>query len=243
MSISSERLQQLEEFCKKYNLFFEDKDLLNQAFVHSSYTRENNLDISLSYEKLEFYGDAVLKLVVSKLLYDNFPDFAEGKLTKARAELVSDKNIFEYAKQIGFCDLIVLGKNEKKQGGAKKESIIACAFEAFLGALFIEYKANGFEKAKEFIENNFLDDILKIEEKMNFLNPKATLQEYTQGINRQLPKYIVVSEVGKAHKKTFFVEVSFNDEIIGKGDAQTIKQAEQNAAFDALKKLGVIKWV
>ena len=99
MSISSERLQQLEEFCKKYNLFFNDKDLLNQAFVHSSYTRENNLDISLSYEKLEFYGDAVLKLVVSKLLYDNFPDFAEGKLTKARAELVSDKNIFEYAKQ------------------------------------------------------------------------------------------------------------------------------------------------
>ena len=110
-----------------------------------------------------------------------------------------------------------------------------------MGALFIEYKVNGFEKAKEFIENNFLDDILKIEEKMNFLNPKATLQEYTQGINRQLPKYIVVSEVGKAHKKTFFVEVSFNDEIIGKGDAQTIKQAEQNAAFDALKKLGVIK--
>ncbi len=241
MSISSERLQQLKDFCEKYNLSFEDKTLLNQAFIHSSYTRENNLDISLSYEKLEFYGDAVLKLVVSKILYDNFPEFAEGKLTKARAEIVSDKNIFEYAKQLGFCDLIILGKNEKKQGGAKKESIIACAFEAFLGALFIEHKENGFEKAKEFIENNFLNDILKIEEKMNFLNPKATLQEYTQGINHQLPQYAVVFETGKAHKKTFFVEVSFENEVIGKGDALTIKQAEQNAAFDALKNLGVIK--
>lgn len=241
MSISSERLKNLDEFCEKYDLVFEDKNLLNQAFIHSSYTRENNLDVSLCYEKLEFYGDAVLKLVVSNILYDNFKNFAEGQLTKARAELVSDRNIFEYAKCLGFCDLIILGKNEKKQGGANKESIIACAFEALLGAIFIEYKEKGYEKAKKFIEDNFLNDILQVEEKMKFLNPKAILQEYTQGVNHKLPEYEVVEEKGKAHNKTFFVEVSFKDEVIGKGNAQTIKQAQQNAAFDALKNMGVIK--
>jgi ribonuclease-3 len=241
MSISSERLEELNNFCNKYNLFFEDKQLLNQAFVHTSYIRENNLDVSMSYEKLEFYGDAVLKLVISNILYEKFSQFSEGELTKTRALLVSDKNIFEYAKRIGFCDLIVLGKNEKKQGGAKKESIIACAFEAFLGALFIEYKQDGYKKAKDFFEENFLDDILSVKDKIEFSNPKASLQEYTQAINHKLPIYTVVKEEGRAHNKTFFVEVSFDDKVIGKGNAQTIKQAEQNSACDALKNLGVIK--
>lgn len=241
MFISKERKKQLRKFQKKYSLRFKNLELLNQAFVHTSYTNENGIDEKLSYEKLEFYGDAVLKLSISDFLYNHFSDYSEGELTKLRAELVSDKNIFEYAKLLGFEELILLGRNEKKQGGAKKESILACAFEALLGAIFINYKSKGYKKVKEFLEENFIDDILSIDKKIKYLNPKAILQEYTQGINHKLPEYILVDEVGKAHNKEFFVEVKFNDEIIGSGSAKSIKKAQSEAAFDALKNLKLIE--
>lgn len=241
MSISKERKEQLLKFQEKYNLKFKDIELLDQAFIHTSYTNENNLDEKMSYEKLEFYGDAVLKLAISDFLYNHFVDYNEGELTKLRAEIVSDKNIFEYAKILGFEELIVLGKNERKQGGAKKESIIACAFEALLGAIFINYKKQGYEKVKSFLEQNFIDDILSVDKKIRTLNPKAILQEYTQGINKKLPEYILVKEEGKAHNKNFWVDVKFNDEIIGSGCAKSIKKAQSEAAKNALKKLDLIE--
>ena len=120
-NLDDERIKKLNEFQEKYNLDFSDLELLNQAFIHSSYVRENNMEISDCYEKLEFFGDAVLKLAMSDFLYNHYTTLAEGELTKLRAEIVSDKHIFEYAKQLNFEDLIVLGRNEKKQGGAKKE--------------------------------------------------------------------------------------------------------------------------
>ena len=241
MFIYKERKKQLRIFKKKYNIKFRHLELLNQAFIHTSYTNENSLSADLSYEKLEFYGDAVLKLVVSDFLYNHFTNYNEGELTKLRAEIVSDKNIFNYAKKLGFEDLIVLGKNEKKQGGAKKESILACAFEALLGAIFIENKQRGYKKVYEFMKENFFEDILEVEKNICLLNPKAVLQEYTQGINRQLPEYVLVSEAGKAHKKEFFVEVKFQNEILGKGCANSIKKAQIQAAHEAIIKLGLIK--
>lgn len=240
-NLDDERIEKLNAFQKKYNLNFSNLELLNQAFIHSSFVRENNIDISKCYEKLEFYGDAVLKLIMSDFLYNHYLDLAEGELTKLRAEIISDKHIFEYAKQLNFEELIILGKNEKKQGGAKKESIIACAFEALLGAIFIEYKDNGYKKAKEFIKENFIEDIYSIDKNISKFNPKAILQEYTQGIDKKLPEYILIKEEGAAHKKTFFVEVKYNNKIIGKGDDKSIKKAEQNAAYDALKNLKVIE--
>lgn len=241
IEITPDRIKQLKDFQKKYKLKFNDIALLNQAFVHTSYVRENDIDVKLSYEKLEFYGDAVLKLVISDFLYNHFLDYSEGELTKVRAELVSDRNIFEYAKKLGFEDLIILGKNEKKQGGAKKESILACAFEALLGAIFIEYKEKGYKKAKEFLENNFIDDIFAIETKLSLLNPKAMLQEYTQGKTKELPEYKLIAEIGSDHNKTFTYEVLYDSKSIGKGSAKSIKQAQQEAAKDALIKLNLIK--
>ena len=241
MHISDVRINQLKDFQKKYDLKFKNIELLNQAFIHSSYTNENNLDISLCYEKLEFYGDAVLKLVISDFLYNHYTDFSEGELTNARAEIVSDRHIFEYAKMLGFSELVILGKNEYKQKGNKKESILACAFEALLGAIFIEYGKNGYKKVKEFIQNNFIDDIFSIDKKMPQINPKAILQEYTQGIDKKLPEYIVTKEIGAAHKKTFFVDVLYKNEVIGCGSALSIKKAEKEAAYDAVKKLNLIK--
>lgn len=241
MHISDDRKKQLIEFQQKYDLNFKDIKLLNQAFVHTSYTYENNLDVSNSYERLEFLGDAVLKLTVSSIFYNNFPDINEGELTKIRGEAVSDKYIFEFAKKLGFEDLVLLGKNEKKHGGNKKESILACAFEAFLGAVYLEYKNKGYKKAYDFLYSNFLNEILDVYNNTSKLNPKAQLQEYTQAINRKLPLYKTVKEVGLEHDKTFFVEVSFENKIIGKGSAKSIKQAQQNAAMDALYKLNIVK--
>mgnify|MGYP001143535085 CR=1 FL=1 len=223
MSISKERMEVLLDFQKKYDFNFSNPELLNQAFCHTSYTRENNLEVSKSYEKLEFYGDAVLKLVVSDIVYNYFTNYAEGILTKLRAEVISDRNIFRYALSLGFDKLILLGDNERKQGGQKKESILACAFEALLGAIFIEYKDEGYKKAFSFIKDNFFDDIISIEKELNKLNPKAALQEYTQSVNHKLPKYNVVREEGKEHEKTFFVEVEFEGEVIGAGSAKSIK--------------------
>ena len=240
MRISNERKIKLEEFEGKYNLEFKNLELLNQAFVHSSYTRENNLDVALSYEKLEFYGDAVLKLAVSDFLYNHFVDYTEGELTKIRAEVVSDRNIFEYAKKLGFSELIILGKNEKKLGGAKKESILACAFEALLGAIFVEYNEFGYKKAKEFLYDNFIDDILSLN-KTSMLNPKAVLQEYTQGLNKKLPQYILVDEFGQDHNKTFVVQVIYENKVLGEASAQSIKKAQQEAAYLALLKLNLVK--
>lgn len=241
MFISKERKKQLRAFKKKYSIKFRHLEFLNQAFVHTSYTNENNLSIDESYEKLEFYGDAVLKLIISDFLYNHFTNYNEGELTKLRAEIVSDKNIFKYAKKLGFEELIVLGKNEKKQGGAKKESILACAFEALLGAIFIENKQRGYKKTYEFLKENFYEDILEVEKNICLLNPKAILQEYTQGINHQLPEYVLVSESGKAHKKEFSVEVKFKNKVLGRGTANSIKKAQIEAAHEAIKKLNLIK--
>ena len=110
-----------------------------------------------------------------------------------------------------------------------------------MGAIFIEYKKKGYNKAYEFIEANFLDDILSTKNKISLLNPKAILQEYTQSINQKLPIYTLIDEKGKEHDKTFFVEVSFMDKIIGKGSAKSIKQAQVEAAIDAIKNLGINK--
>lgn len=237
----AERMRELEEFQEKYNLKFKNTSLLNRAFCHSSYTKENSLDENLSYERLEFLGDAVLKLSVSEILYSKYPNHQEGRLSKIRSEIVSDRNISKYAKKLGFEKLLILGKNERKHKGAEKESILACAFEALLGAVFLEYSSRGYKKALEFLKENFLDDILSMEKFCDLLNPKAILQEYTQGLNHNLPEYILVKEEGKEHDKTFYVEVKYNDEILGKGHSKTIKSAQQNAAYSALVKLNIIK--
>lgn len=240
MCISNEQKKKLEEFQKKYNLEFSDIKLLNQAFVHTSYTNEHSLDALQSYERLEFFGDAVLKLCISEFLFNKYPESKEGELTELRAQIVSDRYIFNFAKKLDFESLIVVSTSEKAQGGNKKESILACAFEALLGAIFINYKEQGYKKAYEFLIDNFKEEILDIKNKIAFLNPKAKLQEYTQSINKSLPVYETVEENGKAHDRTFYVEVSFNNKIIGKGSAKSIKQAQQEAANDALKGLGIL---
>ncbi len=229
MLVSKARKKELSDFLKKNGLKFKDFDLLNRAFSHTSYIYENNLQRIESYERLEFLGDAVLKLAISDILYSKFSDKTEGQMSEQRSAIISDKSISIFAEKIGMQELILTGKCEKNEG-AKKESILACAFEALLGAIYLEYKDKGYLKGKEFLINNFYDDILNVD----FSNPKAALQEFTQKYNHNLPEYVTLMEEGSAHNKTFTMGVYYEDKLIAKAQAKTKKQAEFLAAKEAL---------
>lgn len=235
MEISPERKAELKDFIQKFGLNFDDFDTLNRAFVHTSYTYEKNLQASESYERLEFLGDAVLKIAISDYLFKNYPDKSEGDLTKHRAWVVSDKELAVLAKKCGLSELILLGKNEENLNGRQKSSILACAFEAFLGAIYLEYRQLGLKAVYDFLIDNFEDDILN----SKLHNYKALLQEYTQGKNHRLPVYRVLDEYGLAHDKTYIMGVYYNDVLVAQGEGKSKKDAEQIAAKLALELLNV----
>ena len=235
MEISAERKKELIEFISKFGLNFEDFSLLNRAFVHTSYTNENSIDILESYERLEFLGDAVLKIAISDFLFKKFPDLREGDLTKHRSWVVSDKELSVFAGKIGLSKLILLGKNEECLGGREKPSILACAFEAFLGAIFFLFKELGLKAVYDFLIDNFENEILN----SKLHNYKAILQEYTQGESHKLPVYKVLDEFGLSHDKTYIIGVYYNDILVSEGEGRSKKDAEQAAAKKALEFLKV----
>lgn len=221
-----------------YGITVQDSSLFKIALTHPSYTKENNLPYSENYERLEFLGDAVLKLLTSKILYEKYPQYTEGELSKIRSIVVSDNTLSKIAKEIGLCDLIILSKHEAKQGFAKIESVSACAFEAVLGAFYCDGKLNELVPFLKQVMTPYIEEVDK-----NFVkyNAKAILQEYTQSIDKHTPVYELIDSTGPAHKKVFTVSVSFQDKIIAKGSGKTKKDAEQQAAFEACKIMGVIK--
>ena len=215
-----------------------DKNLVKIALTHPSHTKENNLPDLENYERLEFFGDSVLKLFTSKLLYQKYPTSPEGELSKIRSILVSDAILAKVAIQIGLDRLIILGPSEEKQGGRKRESNIACSLEAVLGAYYFSGQQ---EKIEEFIKNyiiTFAEDVDKHFEKYN---AKDILQQYTQGQDKTRPEYRVVSVDGPAHKPRFNVEVIWNGKIVAKACGKSKKEAEQSAALEACKTLGIIE--
>lgn len=209
-----------------------------RALTHTSYTGENDIDVSESYERLEFLGDAVLKLCMTDILYNKYADYNEGSMTKIRSILVSDNTLAKLGKNIGLDKLLILGKQEEKTGGRKRASIIACAFEAILGAYYLD---DSYKKVAKFLDKLFAEEIEKVDSNFGKINAKETLQEYTQGQNKQLPKYKVVGEKGPEHAKIFIVEVSYMDKVLAQGEGKTKKEAEQNSAIIACEKLGIIK--
>lgn len=235
MDISADRKQELQDFIDRFNLQFDDFELLNQAFIHTSYTNENNIDALQSYERLEFLGDAVLKIAISEFLYKKFPNYREGELTKHRSWVVSDKQLALLASKAGFAKLILLGKNEESLGGRDKPSILACSFEAFLGAVFLEYKQLGLKAVFDFLIDNFENDILN----SKLHNYKAILQEYTQSKTHKLPIYRVLNESGQPHDKTYVIGIYYNDVLIARGEGKSKKDAEQAAAKNGLEFLNI----
>lgn len=212
----------------------EDFSLFEKAMRHTSYVHEADIPLECSYERLEFLGDAVLKLIISKYLYLKFPDYKEGVLSKLRGEIVADKTLADFATKIGLNSFILLSNNERKSGGEHKQSILACAFEAFLGAIYLTCNYN---RVEDFIISNFSSDIIMIEENIEKINPKQQLQEYTQEQSHTLPEYILLSKTGSEHNSTFEIAVYYNSKLLAKGYGTSKKSAQQDAAKNAIEYL------
>lgn len=214
-----------------------DEDLINKALTHPSFTKEQNLDSLQSYERLEFFGDSVLKLFTSKLLYETYADYTEGSLSKIRSILVSDSILSSIAFEIGLDKLIKLGPAEEKQGGRKRESNLACTLEAILGAYYLSGKTEAIEN---FIAKYILPFAKDIDAHFEKYNAKDILQQYTQSIDKTLPVYRTVAITGPAHKPVFEIEVEWQGKIIASGKGKNKKEAQQNCAYEACKILGAI---
>ena len=215
----------------------EDETLVEKALTHPSYTKELNLNDLLNYERLEFFGDSVLKLFTSKLLYNTYSDYPEGDLSKIRSILVSDAILSKIAFEIGVDKRIKLGPAEEKQGGRKRESNLACAVEALLGAYYLNGKMIEIEN---FISKYLMPYAKDIDEHFEKYNAKDLLQQYTQGIDKTLPVYRTVAVHGPAHKPEFEVAVEWQDKILATAFGKSKKEAQQNCAYEACKILKVI---
>ena len=236
--LSVDRKEELEQFIKTLNIEKTDVGLLDVALTHPSFNFEKNLDNEPDYERLEFLGDSVLRLVVSELLFDKYPNYDEGKLTKIRSYLVSDEFLAKLAEKINLGNVVKVGYHEEKDGGRKKESILACAMEAVIGAVF---KSCEFEKAKEYVFQLYNMTDIDVSMILYMYNSKELLQQYTQSKTKSLPEYELTKEYGKAHNKTYEVCVKYQGDVLGIGEAKTKKEAEKIAAFNALKKLKIVK--
>ena len=218
-------MKQLE---KNIGYHFRDKNLLKTAVTHSSFANENRGGLAYN-ERLEFLGDAVLQLVTSEKLFKENPDMPEGRMSKQRAALVCEDALAGYSKEIQLGDFMQLGKGEEATGGRNRPSILADAFEALIGAIFLD---GGMDNAKRFVRR-FLDVA-----HTSLKDYKTLLQEIIQKNPGERLSYVVIGESGPDHDKVFNVEVHLNSNVIGKGTGKSKKQAEQAAAKEALALMG-----
>lgn len=213
---------------------FKNPALLNEALTHSSYANEHKSQHIKYNERLEFLGDSVLSIVVSDYIYKNCPELPEGELTKLRASLVCENSLYEFAKKIDLGKYLILSKGERNNGGADRPSILSDAFEALIAAIYID---GGFAPASKHILN-FVIPAIKNSKKKKINDYKTTLQEIIQKNPGEKLEYVLVKESGPDHNKHFVVEVHLNSNVIGKGGGRSKKEAEQQAAREALELMG-----
>lgn len=223
-----ERFQTLE---KQIQYEFKNKSLIKQALTHSSYANECKTGKCQHNERIEFLGDAVLELAVSEYLFQNYPQENEGKMTKLRSSLVCEFTLSQCARDIHLGDYLYLSKGEEMTGGRERNSILCDAFESIIGAIYLD---SGFEQAKQFIYQYLLQDV---EDKTLFYDAKTILQEMVQGNNWGMLSYVLLEEKGPDHNKEFLVQAQVGDRILGNGIGRTKKAAEQQAAYEAIKRL------
>lgn len=209
----------LKKFQSELGFTFNDENLLKQALMHTSYVNEHR-DLSLKdNERLEFLGDAVLELAVSQYLYRHFTDMPEGKLSKFRANIVCESSLEKFAKSIQLYDYIFLGKGEESSGGRMRPSILADAFEAVIGAIYLD---QGFDKALSFLSEVVFPHI-KPGAFSHVMDYKTVLQEKVQE-NGCSVTYQIVSEHGPAHNKRFVAQAIVGDQIVGEGEGRSKKE-------------------
>ncbi|MCO6450538.1 MAG: ribonuclease III [Caldilineales bacterium] len=225
-----ESVQELED---RLPIAFNDKTLAVRALTHRSYLNETQL-VHGDNERLEFLGDAVLDLIVADILYQRFPEQREGSLTAMRAGLVRRETLAEFARQLGLGSFLLLGKGEAESGGRERDVILCAAFEALVGAIYLD---QGMEETTEFL-NTLLEPTLEPLSAGHFTkNPKSQLQEWSQAELGETPHYVTIASTGPDHAKEFTVEVRIGGKTFGTGMGNSKQQAAKDAARSALSQL------
>lgn len=226
--------ERIQELMYKIGYEFKNKNLLVQALTHSSYANEHNNTHKQDNEKLEFLGDSVLDLICTEYIINKFADLDEGKLSKIKSQIISEIAFSSISNELNLGEYLFLSNGETYSGGRKRKSILADAFEALIGAIFLD---SDYYQVKN-IAIKYIDNILvKLDKLEGISDYKTELQEYIQPIFKTTPKYELISAVGPDHDKRFNVRVIINNETMGEGFAKSKKEAEKIAAKNALKKL------
>lgn len=228
-------MKNFSKFGNKINVDFKNKDLLKQAFIHRSYLNENPSEGAEHNERLEFLGDAVLELIITEYLYKKYPQKTEGDLTSYRASLVNANMLVDVADEIGVEEFLLLSKGEKKDTGKARQYIMANAFEALVGAIYLD---QGYDAAFCFLEKVLFPRLKKVIEKKLWIDSKSLFQEKAQEFESITPVYKVVKEWGPDHAKNFVIGVYLNNKAVAEGQGDSKQEAEQNAARNALKTKG-----
>ncbi|UCB53164.1 MAG: ribonuclease III [Candidatus Zixiibacteriota bacterium] len=225
------------ELEKKLGYRFVRRELLSRALTHRSYIHTPENEDLRANERLEFLGDSVLGMVTSRFLFEHFPDKSEGDLTKLKSTLVSEANLSRIAKSISLGKHLNISEEEEKSGGRERNSIVSDAYEAVIGAVFID---GGLAPAERMIEDQILKRYLEITTDRAFHNYKGELLEYMQALGLGLPRYDLLVEEGPDHQKRFTIAVSVKGRQLGKGMGNNKKEAEQGAARMALENIDSI---
>ena len=219
------------DFLDKYRIPYKDKDLIKQAFVHSSYVNEHKNEMG-NNERLEFMGDAVLQVYSAQRLYSIQPPLSEGLMSTRRSNLVSEKALAQIVRESGLNEFLLLGAGEEKTGGRNRDSVIADMFEAFIGAVYLD---QGLDVVYRLLDDLMADHIKEIDE--STFDYKTKLQEYVQADSRKSIVYETISVEGPNNNPEFEVAVKIDGLVYGTGKASSKKQAQKNAAKSALEKL------
>ena len=225
-------MRPLTEYEKLIGYRFRDKSLLETALTHSSFANEHKCK---SYERLEFLGDSVLGFVTAQYLFENFPQLPEGKLTKTRAALVCERSLCGFSKSLEVGDFLRLSHGEQHSGGRERPSILADVFESTTAAIYLD--SGDLEEARKFILR-FIAPAAKTQSVKPFKDYKTTLQVIVQQNPEERLEYVTTGESGPDHDKHFTVEVHLNSNVIGRGGGRSKKEAEQQAAREALQWMG-----
>ena len=226
------RQENLLAFAGRLGHAFEDLSHLNNALCHSSYVHEHPDEHLDANERMEFLGDAVLELCITRLLYFQYPDAPEGKLSKARSGMVNESRLDTIARELGLGEHLLLGKGEELQGGREKPSILADALEAVLAGVYLD---SGLEAADTVIRNLFgpyLQGAIRRASRKDF---KTRIQELVQETQHLTPRYALVDSQGPDHDKTFYVALTIDDAVLARGQGKSKKEAEQHAAQKGLE--------
>lgn len=223
-----------DDLQKNIGIVFTNKGLLRQAFIHRSYLNEDKTT-KVSNERLEFLGDAILSFCTSQFLYATYPNFPEGTLTNIRSSLVKTKSLRDAAEKLYLGDVLLLSHGEEDSGGRKNASLLADCFEALLGAMYLD---KGIDAVRTFLETHLFQNAHTIVEQKSYVDYKSLLQEIIQEQSRISPTYRVTKSDGPDHAKTFWIDAVVGDKILGSGQGKSKQEAEQNAASNALEKMG-----